>query len=248
MALDVDIRKTLRSAKQTFHLQARFSVHGPRIVVHGPSGAGKSLLLKAIAGLITPDEGSIALSGVTLFDNAAGTNLCPQERRVAYLFQDYALFPHLTVRQNVGFGLRRGWLNLHGDRPDPAIDSWLDSFELCRVAHQYPSQISGGQRQRTALARALVAHPRALLLDEPFAALDPALRSRMRAELHALHARLDVPMALITHDPEDVRVFGQEVLRLSDGVVEASCATEVLDPPGPYARPPIRLSQGPFTG
>lgn len=236
-ALEVDIQKTLRSARQTFHLHARFSVHGPRIVIHGPSGAGKSLLLKAIAGLVTPDEGSIVLSGATLFDSAAGTNLAPQKRRVAYLFQDYALFPHLTVRQNVGFGLRRGWLNLHGNRPDPAIDSWLESFELRRVAHQYPSQISGGQRQRTALARALVARPRALLLDEPFAALDPVLRSRMRAELHALHARLAVPMALITHDPEDVRVFGQEVLRLSDGVVEASSATEVLDPPDPYARP-----------
>ena len=159
MALEVDIRKTLRSARQTFHLHARFSVHSPRIVVHGPSGAGKSLLLKAIAGLITPDEGSIVLCGATLFDSAAGTNVSPQARRVAYLFQDYALFPHLTVRQNVGFGLRRGWLNLHGDRPDPAIDSWLEAFELCRVAHQYPSQISGGQRQRTALARALVARP-----------------------------------------------------------------------------------------
>ena len=177
----------------------------------------------------------LVLSGTTLFDSAARTNVSPQERRVAYLFQDYALFPHLTVRQNVGFGLRREWLNLHGDRPDPAIDSWLESFELCRVAHQYPSQISGGQRQRTALARALVARPRALLLDEPFAALDPALRSRMRAELHALHARLEVPMALITHDPEDVRVFGEEVLRLADGVVEASSATEVLDPP--YVHP-----------
>ncbi len=237
MALDVDIRKTLRSARQTFHLQARFSMHSARIVVHGPSGAGKSLLLKAIAGLITPEEGSIVLSGITLFDSAAGINLSPQERRVAYLFQDYALFPHLTVRQNVGFGLRRGWLNLHGDRPDPAIDSWLESFELCRVAHQYPSQISGGQRQRTALARALVARPRALLLDEPFAALDPALRSRMRAELHALHARLEVPMVLIPHDPEDVRVFGEEVLRLAGGLGEASSAADVLDPAGPYARP-----------
>ncbi len=241
MALQVDIRKTFRSARQTFHLQARFSMHSRRIVVHGPSGAGKSLLLKAIAGLITPEEGSIVLSGTTLFDSAAGTNLSPQERRVAYLFQDYALFPHLTVRQNVGFGLRRGWLNVHGDGPDAAIDSWLESFELSRVAHQYPSQISGGQRQRTALARALVAGPRALLLDEPFAALDPALRSRMRAELQALHARLEVPMALVTHDPEDVRVFGEEVVRLADGVVEASSAAEVLDRLGAYA-PPTALT------
>ena len=90
-ALEVDIRKTLRSARQTFHLHASFSVHSPRIVVHGPSGAGKSLLLKAIAGLVTPDEGSIVLSGATLFDSAAGTNVSPQARRVAYLFQDLSL-------------------------------------------------------------------------------------------------------------------------------------------------------------
>ncbi len=220
MQLRVDIRKTLRSTRQSFRLRAQFHAQSRRIVVHGPSGAGKTLLLKAIAGLITPDEGSIRLSDTTLFDSTAGINVTPQRRNVAFLFQDYALFPHLTVRQNVGFGLRRGWLNVHGDGPDPAIDHWLETFELERVAHHYPNQISGGQRQRTALARALVARPRALLLDEPFAALDPALRARMRAELQALHARLEVPMLLITHDPEDVRVFGDEVLRLNDGIVE----------------------------
>jgi molybdate transport system ATP-binding protein len=229
MELHVDIQKTLRSERRCFRLRARFSSHSPRIVVYGPSGAGKSLLLKAIAGLVTPDEGSIALSGTTLFDGVARINMSPQARRIAYLFQDYALFPHLTVRQNVGFGLRRGWLNVRRDRTDPAIDACLEDFELGPVADQYPGQLSGGQCQRTALARALVATPRALLLDEPFAALDPGLRSRMRAQLSARHTRLGVPMVLITHDPEDVRVFGDQVIELVDGVVRGSGAAERLD-------------------
>ncbi len=233
MDLRVDIQKTFRGARQGFRLRARFHAESRRIVVHGPSGAGKTLLLKAIAGLITPDAGSISLSGTTLFDSAAGVNITPQRRRMAYLFQDYALFPHLTVRQNVGFGLRRGWLNVRGARADPAIDHWIEAFELERVAHQYPSQISGGQRQRTALARALLPSPRALLLDEPFAALDAPLRARMRAELEALQARLDVPLVLITHDPEDVRVFGDRVLRIDEGVVEldgAAAGIAAADP------------------
>lgn len=219
MQFDLDIRKTLRSGKRTFELNLQWRSDCQRLVILGPSGSGKSQTLKAIAGLTTPDSGHVRLGGNTLFDARAGINLSPQARKVAYLFQDYALFPHLNVRQNVGFGMARGWFNPHARAQLAAVDHWLDVFELTAVAHQFPDELSGGQRQRAALARALVARPGALLLDEPFAALDLALRVRMRDELDALQRRLRVPMILITHDPEDARVFGEEVLQLREGAM-----------------------------
>ena len=216
MQLDVDIRKTMGS----FALATRFTSSSQRIVILGPSGAGKSLMLKAVAGLVTPDAGHIRLGGATLFDSQAGIDVAPQQRQVGYLFQDYALFPHLNLRQNVGFGLARGWRNPRAKGDDAAVDYWLDAFGLRALAQQYPHELSGGQRQRAALARALVAQPRALLLDEPFAALDPALRVTMRAELDALQRRLQVPMVLITHDPEDALALGEHVIELRNGAVE----------------------------
>jgi molybdate transport system ATP-binding protein len=141
---------------------------------------------------------------------------------MAYLFQDYALFPHLTVRQNVAFGLRRGWRNPSRDADADAAQRWIDAFGLGELAQHYPDQLSGGQRQRTALARALVVEPDAVLLDEPFAALDPYLRGQMRAELDTLQRRLAVPMILITHDPEDARLLGEHVLQLREGRVDNS--------------------------
>lgn len=220
MQLDIDIRKTMRSAKSSFELATRFSSQSERIVILGPSGAGKSLMLKAIAGLITPDAGHIRMGGATLFERSAGINVAPQQRQVGYLFQDYALFPHLNVRQNVAFGLARGWFNPRASSHHAALDYWLDAFDLRVLAHQFPDELSGGQRQRTALARALVAQPRALLLDEPFAALDPALRVAMRAELDAVQRRLKVPLVLITHDPEDAAVLGEHVIELLSGTVQ----------------------------
>jgi molybdate transport system ATP-binding protein len=220
MQLDLDIRATLRSGKRSFDLHVQCTSASQRIAVYGPSGAGKSMTLKAIAGLFTPDAGHIRLNGRTLFDSTAGINLAPQQRNVAYLFQDYALFPHLTVRQNVGFGLARGWFNPHARKKLAKAEHWLGAFGLQELAHQYPDELSGGQRQRVALARALVAEPAALLLDEPFAALDPALRVSMRLELSQWQQRLGVPMILITHDPEDARILGEHVLYLRDGCID----------------------------
>ena len=219
MQIQLDITKTLRSGAREFTLKARLQSDSRRVVIYGASGAGKSMLLKAVAGLITPDAGSIELGGRRLFDSAARINLPVQRRRVGYLFQDYALFPHLNVRQNIVFGLKQGWFN-----PAPRVDGgqlayWLEAFQLQAVAQQFPSQLSGGQRQRVALARALIADPAALLLDEPFAALDPVLRVRMRGELDALQQRLNIPMLMITHDPEDARVFGGHVLTMADGAI-----------------------------
>ena len=139
-----------------------------------PSGAGKSLTLRAVAGLLRPDAGRIDINGRALFDSAQGICLPPQSRRVAYLFQDYALFPHLTVAQNIAFGMRRGWHNPPRKQVSEQARRWVDAFELGAIVGSYPSEISGGQKQRVALARALMLEPDILLLDEPFSALDSA--------------------------------------------------------------------------
>lgn len=223
MSFHVDIHKTVHSERRTFELAVRFETRARRTVLYGPSGAGKSLTLQAVAGLLAPDRGRVAFAGETLFDAAAGTDVPARRRGFGYLFQDYALFPRLNVRQNIAFALQPGLRNPAALRDaDPAVTRWLEAFELQEVAAQRPHELSGGQRQRTALARALVQSPRALLLDEPFSALDPELRLRMRRELDALLARIDIPVLMITHDPDDLAWFGDEVLHLRDGrIVEA---------------------------
>lgn len=220
MLWDIDIDKTLRADKHSFRLQVRLATDSERLIVVGASGAGKSLLLKAIAGLLTPDTGHIRLNGRSLFDQSARINLAPQERKLAYVFQDYALFPHLTVRQNVAFALHSLWLNPPKHCRHDKVEHWLEAFGLLSIAEQLPSEISGGQRQRTALARALVTEPQALLLDEPFSALDPALRTHMRQELNQLLEKLRIPLLLITHDLEDAKIIGGQLVRLDNGAID----------------------------
>jgi molybdate transport system ATP-binding protein len=246
--LDIDIQKTLRSGKRTFTLQVRFQSDSQRVVIFGPSGSGKSLTLKAIAGLLRPDRGRIQVDGAVLFDAGKGIDLPPQARRVGYLFQDYALFPHLSARQNIAFGLTPGWFNPKRDAHAEAVDYWLDAFALRQVAHQRPGELSGGQRQRVALARALVTRPAALLLDEPFAALDSDLRDHLRGELDRVQRHLRIPLVLITHDRLDAEMFGERVVNMIDGAVvpgDASLAARMTaeyhgafpDAPGPCALP-----------
>ena len=236
MSFQVDIGKTVRSARRSFELRVRFDTTARRTVIFGPSGAGKTLTLQAIAGLVTPDCGRIAFDGELLFDSDAGTDRPARDRGFGYLFQDYALFPRLNVRQNIAFGLSRGWLNPPARGDSAAVDHWLRAFELTEVANQRPDELSGGQRQRTALARALVHSPRALLLDEPFSALDPALRNRVRGELDELLQRIDIPVLMITHDPDDLAWFGDAALYLRDGrIAEPPAAVERLVPPRPKA-------------
>ncbi len=222
MGISIDITKTLVARTRRFILRARLEVDGGRLVLFGPSGSGKSLTLQAIAGLLRPDAGSIRLNGRPLFDAAAGIHVPPRGRRIGFVFQDYALFPHMTVRQNVAFPLRSIFR-----RVSPAsvrrIEETLELFGLTAVADARPGRISGGQRQRVALARAVVGQPQALLLDEPFAALDIPLRRRLREELMTMLDRLSIPLVLVTHDPADVLAFGGEVAIYKDGAV-----TEVL--------------------
>ena len=230
---DLSLKKQLRTGVGPFTLEVGFRSAAQRLVLYGPSGAGKTQTLRMIAGITPPDSGWVRVAGRTLFDAAAGLNLSPQQRQVGYVFQDYALFPHLTVRQNIAFALRRGWRNPLRQEPLPEADRWIEQFGLQEVAAQLPHQISGGQRQRTALARALVTRPTALLLDEPFAALDKALRHRLREELLELQTSLQLPLLLITHDEDDVDRLAQEVVQLDAGRVRGS-----LTVPSPSTQEP----------
>lgn len=216
---DVALRKQLRHGAGRFELDMCFTSAARRLVLYGPSGAGKTQALRLIAGITRPDAGRVAVAGVPLFDSAAGLSLTPQQRRLGVVFQDYALFPHLTVRQNIAFARSSGWRNPGRSVHDEAVERWIESFKLEAVAGHHPHQISGGQRQRTALARALVAEPAALLLDEPFAALDKALRVRLREELAELQARLGLPMLLVTHDDDDLRMLAEAVVQCDAGRV-----------------------------
>lgn len=217
MWLDLRVQRRLRAAGQEFVLDVALQCTQRQVVLCGPSGAGKSLTLKAVAGLLRPDQGHVHLQGHALFDAARGVDLPPQRRRLGYVFQDYALFPHLSVRQNVAFGLRKGVLNPRPAQRFDAAEQWLRAFRIDGVGDLLPSQVSGGQRQRTALARALVTQPQALLLDEPFAALDHDLRDHLRQELAAVLDKTGIPLLLISHDPQDVAMFGQQVARVVDG-------------------------------
>jgi len=215
--LDVQIQKTLRSDQREFALNIQLQSDARRVVIHGPSGAGKSATLKLIAGLDRPDSGAIVVGGQPWFHADQNTCLRPQDRHVGYLFQDYALFPHLTVRQNIAFGLTRSWFNPSRSFPHQQVDYWIEALGLGGLEQQLPAMLSGGQRQRTALARTLITQPRLLLLDEPFAALDLALRAQLRQELDRLLRQLNLPLVLITHDPDDIRAFGDQVFHMKDG-------------------------------
>jgi molybdate transport system ATP-binding protein len=212
MKILVDIKKRLGSGQRVFNLEAAFASDKDIVVLFGPSGAGKSLTLQAIAGLTTPDAGRIVMGERVLFDASRQITIPARQRDIGYVFQDYALFPHLTVAQNVAFGLKRAW---PWSLPQPdrvRLEEVLEIFELGSMRDSLPRDLSGGQRQRVGLARALIRRPSLLLLDEPFSALDAPLRARMRQELRRMQERFNLPVILITHDPEDVAALAQTVV------------------------------------
>ncbi|MEW6666272.1 MAG: ATP-binding cassette domain-containing protein [Thermodesulfobacteriota bacterium] len=219
MLIEVDIHKALNSRGRSFSLNAAFSSDEQTVVLFGPSGSGKTLTLQCIAGLIRPDSGRIALKGRVLFDSKAGINVPSRARRLGYLFQDYALFPHMTVAENVGYGLKKTWLWRLSKKARRDVSNLLDTLEILPLAESFPLDLSGGQKQRVALARALMTRPDLLLLDEPFSALDTMLRGKLRNELLDIRARFHVPMIMITHDPEDIRGFAETLVTYERGRV-----------------------------
>lgn len=183
--------------------------------VMGPSGAGKTTLLTAIAGLVRPETGRIVLDDRVLFDSTERTFAPPHQRRIALVFQSLALFPHLSAWENVAYGIRA---RARTDRRDQAF-AWLARTRVGHLADRMPPSLSGGEAQRVAIARALASEPRALLLDEPFSALDRTLRAELSAELRALVAELGIAAILVTHHEEDAKSLGSRIVLLSNGRV-----------------------------
>ena len=212
--LEVQIEKRLGG----FTLDAALTAPDAGVLVLvGESGSGKTTLLRAIAGLLPPDRGRIAIGARVLDDTAAGIHVPARERPVGYVPQDYALFPHLDARENVAFGLRA-----RGDRGREVrarAEGALERLGVAGLAEQRPHQLSGGQQQRVALARALVLEPAILLLDEPLAAVDPATRRAVRAELRRLLAELSCVSVFVTHSPAEAIAFGERIAVLEGGRV-----------------------------
>jgi molybdate transport system ATP-binding protein len=197
-------------------------------VLFGPSGSGKSMTLRAIAGLLRPDAGRIAINGRVLFDSEAGICLPPQQRRVGFVMQDYALFPHMTVAENIAYGLAR----LPKPQRQQAVSEMLRLMQLEGLEGRYPSQLSGGQQQRVALARALVTRPQVLLLDEPFAALDVSLREGLRQELREVQRRFQVPTLFVTHDLAEAHLLADYMAVVHRGrVLQVGSPQEVMQRP-----------------
>jgi len=211
-----------------FHLDVHFSIEPGVTVVFGPSGSGKTSLLNCIAGFVKPASGRITLSGRTLFDSVAGVSVAPQARRVGYVLQQLALFPHLTVGENVEYGLSR----MTREERRRRSDALLESFRISHLRERKPDAISGGERQRVALARALVVEPQALLLDEPLAALDVPIRGTILADLRRWSEARPIPIVYVTHSRDEVYALARRVLVLEQGrVIADGTPQQVLDAP-----------------
>jgi molybdate transport system ATP-binding protein len=197
-----------------FHLDVEFGVKkGAFVAISGPSGAGKTTLLRLIAGLASPTRGRISVAEETWCDTSARRNIPTRKRSIGFVFQDYALFPNMTVRQNLDYALGR---NAEMRR----ASQLLEMVGLENLQHAYPLRLSGGQKQRLALIRALARRPTVLLLDEPLSALDPPMRRRLQAELKSMHAAFETTTFLVSHDVPEILSLADRVLRLEDGHIQ----------------------------
>jgi ABC-type sulfate/molybdate transport systems ATPase subunit len=223
-ALQVSARMPLRE----FELAVELAVApGERLALTGPSGAGKTTLLRIVAGLLQPAAGRVAIGEEVWLDTAAGREVPTERRRCGVVFQDYALFPTLSAWRNVAFGM-------NGARRDRRrrVEELLDRFGIGALADAPPGSLSGGERQRVALARALATEPRALLLDEPLAALDPETRRQAQHELHDFLTSLPIPVLLVTHSREEATLLADRVAVIDRGrIVSEEALRPAADPP-----------------
>ena len=216
MGLDFMIKKKLNY----FDLDMDVSIGNELLVIEGASGAGKTTILNCLSGLITPDSGHIAVDDRVLFDDKARINISTEKRHIGYLFQNYALFPNMTVRNNVLYGLRnkRGFRHRQERREmlDYA-DYTMDTLGISHLADKRPTHISGGEKQRVALARAMVTKPALMLLDEPFSALDENTKEKIYEEFMAFKDTLRIPTVLITHNHRETKLFADKNITLKEG-------------------------------
>lgn len=233
MSLKVDIRKKFKG----FALDVKFESDGGPLGILGASGSGKSMTLKCIAGIETPDEGHIEVNGRVLYDSAAKINVKPQKRNIGYLFQSYALFPNMTVEQNIACALQGG-----KEEKKQWIAQLVSTYELTGLENRYPAQLSGGQQQRVALARILAYQPEVLLLDEPFSALDAYLKEALQVEMMDLLKRYEGDTVMVTHNRDEVYKLCKNLLVLEEGRALAMGDTRAM------FRTPRRLAVARLTG
>lgn len=229
-ALEVEIKKSYPGGpgSAAFNLSVAFSAGDGIIVLFGPSGSGKTLTLESIAGFVRPDEGRVRLNGETVFDSAAGIDLPARSRRCGYVFQKDALFPHMTVRENLQFAAAA----LPPEETERRIQEALSRFGLLDLAARFPHEISGGERQRCSIARTLVGRPRFLLLDEPARGLDIGLRQQLYGILRQVRTEYRLPLLLVTHDLEEAFELGDRMLVCQEGrIVQDGPPREVYERP-----------------
>ena len=223
------LRKERRGSHgSAFSLDVSIEAPAGITILFGPSGAGKSTLLDCLAGLTQPDDGRIVAGETVFFDSESGVNLPPQKRRIAYVFQSLALFPHLTVEQNVEYGLN----DLPAGKRQKRAAEILEIFSVQKLKDRKPDQISGGEKQRVALARSLVTNPRVLLLDEPLTGLDAELKNAILQDLRAWNTAYRIPILYVTHNREEVDALGERVIAIENGhIITHGSPMEVLDAP-----------------
>ena len=222
------IEVALRHSFPHMSLDIAFRAGAEIVVLFGPSGVGKSLTVRTIAGLFTPQEGHVRVNGEVWLDTRLGINRRPQARRVGYVPQHYGLFPHLTVVENIAFGLRGV---SRGER-ERRVQEMVNLMQLAGLEHRKPAELSGGQQQRVALARALVTNPQVLLLDEALGALDPLLREELQEELRLIQRQYAIPVVLITHDVQEAYTLADRLVVLEGGrVVQVGTQEDVFRRP-----------------
>lgn len=206
--LKVEICKQLPN----FTLEIKFTVAESMAVLFGPSGCGKTTILRCIAGLAKPEWGCICLDETVLYDSSRKTCLPSRRRGIGYVFQEYALFPHMTVKKNILYGVKNP-----KEKNDNSLYELLKLFKISSLINRYPAELSGGEKQRVALARALMSEPKILLLDEPLSALDNEIRYELQDELFRIKNDLKISMILVTHDLEEARKLGDQIIYMKNG-------------------------------
>lgn len=213
----INITKHLDTSEGSINAHFDLSIHdGEFLTLFGPSGAGKTTLMRMIAGLESPECGVIEVDGEVWFESTRKINLPPQHRSIGFVFQDYALFPSMSVRENLLFAAENAQQRSN-------IDELIELIELSQLSERLPATLSGGQKQRVALARALVRHPKILLLDEPLSALDPSMRTKLQDELSLIHSRLGVTTLLVSHDIAETVKLSDRLAQVESGHIKRLC-------------------------